>query len=443
MKPRTKLHVQVVELSNELYAISKEQKQWAFTHCLEHKGYANKSRAFCLDCGETFSLEFIKRKRAVCPHCQTKLVIDGTRKTTDKQVNYFAITEIVEDFQVVRNFKLYAYYKLGTPVKYFLQEILQYWVQPNGKKTMVGLNHNLNGYCDSWSGLMEIREEKRNYWHGKKYDVFPRKYHPESVFKKEYSKYGMDSNLSGINVVEAINILPKNPKAETLLKAKQYSLLGNYCNNHYNNSRYWDSVKICFRNKYKVKDSTMYFDYLDLLSYFKKDLHNAKYVCPANLKLEHNRLMNKKREIQRAEERERDRQRIIERQKRLEKAIVEYTERMQKFFELEFKKGNISITVLKSIDEFKEEGDELKHCVYTNEYYLREKSLILSARVDGKRAETIELKLPELKIEQSRGINNKSTEHHDKIIKLVKKNLEQIRKIVIQSRPRGRKKSAA
>jgi hypothetical protein len=98
---------------------------------------------------------------------------------------------------------------------------------------------------------------------------------------------------------------------------------------------------------------------------------------------------------------------------------------------------------LQSIDEFKEEGDELKHCVYTNEYYLKEQSLILSAKVDGKRVETIELKLPELKIEQSRGINNKSTEHHDQIIKLVEKNLKQIRKIVIQNRPRGKEKAAA
>ena len=116
---------------------------------------------------------------------------------------------------------------------------------------------------------------------------------------------------------------------------------------------------------------------------------------------------------------------------------------MQKFFDLEFKKGNISITVLKSIDEFKEEGDELKHCVYTNEYYLKEKSLILSAKVDGHRAETIELKLPELKIEQSRGLKNQPTKHHDTIIKLVESNLEKIRKIVIKTRPGGKEKSAA
>jgi hypothetical protein len=109
--------------------------------------------------------------------------------------------------------------------------------------------------------------------------------------------------------------------------------------------------------------------------------------------------------------------------------MKEYVERNKKFFALEIKDKNISISVLKSVEEFKEEGDELNHCVYTNEYYLKEKSLILSAKVDGKRTETIELILPTLKIEQSRGLNNNPTEHHQKIIQLVTRNLTKIKKL--------------
>lgn len=443
MKPRTKLHLRVAELSSRLISITQSQKEWSFRGCLPHKGYANKSSAFCLDCGETFSLELIKRKKAECPHCKTKLTIETTRNRTYEYTNYFAIAEVFGEFQVVRNFELIANYKKGQPVKRFLHEILQYWIQPDGKTTMFGLSHNSNWCMDSWSGSMEIRQENSRSWHGSKYDVYARHYHPESVFKTEYSKYGIDCNLAGINVLEAIKLLPNSPKAETILKAKQYSLLGHYHSNGVSVSRYWSSVKICFRNKYIVKDASMYFDYLDLLSYFRKDLHNAKYVCPKNLKAEHDRLMNKKREIIRLQEIERERQKIAIRQENLEKAIVEYVERTKKFFDLEFTKGNITIKVLQSVDEFKEEGDELKHCLYTNEYYLKEKSLILSARVDGKRAETIELKLPELKIEQSRGLNNSSTKHHEKIVDLVTKNIEQIRKIVIKTRPRGKSKLAA
>jgi hypothetical protein len=139
--------------------------------------------------------------------------------------------------------------------------------------------------------------------------------------------------------------------------------------------------------------------------------------------------MKKKREILAREERQRQRQEIIIRQQNLEKAMKEYVERNKKFFGLEIKDKNISISVLKSVEEFKEEGDDLNHCVYTNEYYLKEKSLILSAKVDGKRTETIELILPTLKIEQSRGLNNNPTEHHKKIISLVTKNLTKIKKL--------------
>jgi hypothetical protein len=77
-----------------------------------------------------------------------------------------------------------------------------------------------------------------------------------------------------------------------------------------------------------------------------------------------------------------------------------------KSFDLEFKRRQyFNNCIKKSIEEFKEEDDELKHCVYTNEYYLKEK-MKFSQPVDGRRAETIELKLPDLKIEQSHGLKS-------------------------------------
>jgi len=233
-----------------------------------------------------------------------------------------------------------------------------------------------------------------------------------------------------------MNRIENSPKIETLLKSKQNELLefSLYKDSRY--QTYWDSIKIVMRNKYKIKDHGIWYDYLDLLRYFNKDLRNAVYVCPKNLHKEHDRWMKKKREILRIQELENEKQRVIKRQQKLEKAIVQYIERNKKFFDLEFTKGNISISLLKSIDEFKEEGDELKHCVYTNEYYLKEKSLIFSAKVDGKRAETIELKLPELKIEQSRGLNNQSSKHHDSILELIKNSIPKIREVMKKSKPK-------
>ena len=89
--------------------------------------------------------------------------------------------------------------------------------------------------------------------------------------------------------------------------------------------------------------------------------------------------------------------------------------------------GLIIVKVLQSVDEFYEEGKAMHHCVYTNAYYNDENSLILSARIDGERIETVEVDLQTLKVVQSRGVCNSNTEYHDRIIKLVEDNAEQIR----------------
>lgn len=441
MKPRTKLQFEVLELSNRLLPISKSEKEWALKNCLDHVAFATKNKVTCLDCGSIFSPDLVKRKRATCPSCGTKLIVEKTLRRTAEQRVYFATAEVFGEFQVIRNYELNAKYKSGKPFDYYLHEILQYWVLPSGKMEMVGKNHHLSWHCDVWSGSMEIRKEGSSYWNNNKYAVYPYMYHPDSYFKPEYTKYGIDKDLKGINFLEAIKYVPKDPKLETLLKIKQHYILGAAVGSHSGNvRRYWSTLKICFRNKYIVKDASMYFDYLDLLQYFRKDVRNAKFVCPKNLKKEHDRLMNKKREIQRREERERQAQAAIKRQQNLEKAIIEYVEKFKKFFALEFVDGDLSIKLLQSVQEFKEEGDELKHCVYTNEYYLKN-ALVFSAKINGKRTETIELSLPNLIIEQSRGLNNVATEHHDRIVKIMKKGIPKIRNIIKPRKPKKVKES--
>ena len=59
MKPRTKLQRQVMDYSQHLNNIDKEILEWAKSDCLEHKGYATKSRVICMDCGQRFSPELV------------------------------------------------------------------------------------------------------------------------------------------------------------------------------------------------------------------------------------------------------------------------------------------------------------------------------------------------------------------------------------------------
>ena len=433
MKPRTKLHHRVLELSKILVPITEKQKQWAYKNCLNHLGYANKNRVLCLDCGETFSPQLVKRNSATCPRCQTKLKIKESRCTTDTQINFFAITEIVDEFQVIRNFELIANYKKGKKVNYSLKEILQDWIQPDLKVTKFGLKHHCTGFCDSWTGKMEIREGSRYSYYGAKYDVYARMYHPSSKFKPEYLKIGINKNLSGLSFIEAITKVPNKPRLETLLKAKRYDFL------HARESKinqYWNTIKICLRNKYKPNDIKDYFDYLDLLGYFNRDLLNAKYVCPKNLKKEHNRYVKKKIELQRKRDYEKSK-------KLIDTNNPIYIEQKQKFFDLVFSDSNIQIIPLKSVHEFLIEGQKLTHCVFTNSYYKKQDSLILSARIKNEPIETIEIDLKKMVVSQARGLGNKPTKYHDKIVELVNKNMHKIRAIVKPKKEKLIKKLAS
>jgi len=428
MKPKTKLQHQVLELSYYLPNIENKMLDWAKVSVLKHIGYATKSRVICMDCGEKFSPELVKRKRAKCPHCQQKLVIEESRKSTMKQHIFVAMCKVVDDFQVIRNFEIYSYHKAGKQTRYFVMEILQHWYLNEKKHEVVARNHTVNGYCDSWNGDMEIRKEYNRYYYSSsydKYDVYPEKLHPDSEIKPEFKKIGIDHTLKELSMLEAIKSIPKNQRAETLLKAKQYGLLYGEIKGHEPINFRWPSIKICMRNKYYVSDSKMWFDYLDLLSYFHKDLRNAHYVCPKDLKKSHDRLMNKKRAIQKKEDEERRKARAIENE-------AAFKVLKEKFMGLSFSDGLILIKVLESVQEYVEEGDKLHHCVFTNNYFSKPNTLCLSARIENEPIETIELSLNDFKILQCRGKHNQSSEHHDRIIQLMNKNIRKIKQLTKQ-----------
>lgn len=421
MKPKTKLQFEVIENSKRLDKNDNDMLAWAKVECLDHRGYATKSRVICMDCGQKFSPDLVIRKRAICPHCGTKIKVEQSRKRTDEQRTYIAYAEIYGDFQVIRNFELFAYYKADAPARYHIAEILQHWILPNGKREVVSRNHTINWYCDSWNGNMEIRRHYPRYYESTdRYDVYPYKYHPDSVFKREYEKYGINKNLEGLTFLEAIKFIPQYPSAETLLKRKQYGLLGYAYNHCAQFTRFWPSIKVCLRNNYKIKDVKIWFDYLELLQYLGKDLHNAHYVCPKNLKKEHDKLVEKKRSIQIKQEAERRRLKMLQDEKTFRKLRAG-------FFGIAFSSKAIEVRMLESVKDVMEEGDILHHCVFTNEYYLKPDSLILSAMVKGKRTETIEISLKQMKVVQCRGLQNQNSKYHDRIIELVNRNMHLIK----------------
>lgn len=203
---------------------------------------------------------------------------------------------------------------------------------------------------------------------------------------------------------------------ETLLKAGQQSLFKNFAtipSSHID--KYWASIKIAMRNRYIVKDASMWCDYIGLLIHFGKDIHNAKYVCPADLKGEHDRYLEKKREQQAKE-------RIKEKRAKALAEEERFRELKSKFFGIQFTDGLIQVKVLESVEAHLVEGEIMHHCVFSCGYHLKAESLILSATIEGKRIETVEINLKTLEVVQSRGVCNQNTEYHDRIVALVNKN---------------------
>lgn len=76
------------------------------------------------------------------------------------------------------------------------------------------------------------------------------------------------------------DLLKGGNDAELCIKTGQTDMLKHMYKTGYYQLRYKPSFNICNRNRYTIRDASMWNDYISLLSYFHKDLHNAKYVCP-------------------------------------------------------------------------------------------------------------------------------------------------------------------
>ena len=269
----------------------------------------------------------------------------------------------------------------------------------------------------------------------KVYDIDPICTYPRRRIIPEIKRNGFDGNLHGILPYDFFKAILSDSRAETLLKSGNIEHLRYFLSRPQVLDRCWNSYKIAMRNKYAITDISLWCDLVYLLERLGKDLRNPRFICPPDFKAAHDLYMGK-RQVQLERERQQqhrewEAERLERERKRLEEMAKEKDEYIRKkaaFLNLVLTDGLIIVKVLQSVDEFYEEGKAMHHCVYANAYYNNENSLILSARIDERRIETVEVDLRTLKVVQSRGVCNSNTEYHDRIIKLVEDNAEQIRK---------------
>ena len=101
-------------------------------------------------------------------------------------------------------------------------------------------------------------------------------------------------------------------------------------------------------------------------------------------------------------------------------------QRMSRYLDFVFSDGLIEITVLQTAEDFYNEGEAMHHCVYTNAYYAKDNSLVMSAHIGEKRIETVEIDLQHMSISQAHGSHNKNSEYNDRIVSPVQRNLPAI-----------------
>lgn len=438
MKPRNKAEQMVAKLSAKLPAITEKQKQWAKDTCFEKVGYYNKGEVWCMRCGKVHKKTAsplgidIVGDETICPHCGTHLKLVNSRKRKSIERWYFTIATTCRGFQVFRHFIIErSMYKVsenidGVHEQYFsINEAVQNWITEDGKEYVVARSCKPMAFVyDAWDFCkpMSIKDKgngKYSY-NPDKYDVNASFTYPVRRIIPKLKRNGFTFRCNRVSAsILAVMLLTDN-EAEMLIKTKQYDLLYTKSTRSIPQD-IKPSINICNRNGYKVKDASMWIDYIHMLQHFNMDTRNAKYVCPADLKKEHDKLLKRR-------EREEARQREIKRIREAQEWEKTYAQEKGRFFGICFGNEHIVITVVQSVAEMEEEGKAMHHCVYACGYYKKKESLILSAKdMNGKRIETIELNLKTFKVVQSRGVCNSNTPMHDEIISLINNNINLIK----------------
>ena len=416
MKPRNKFEQAVLTQSQHLRPITKAQRQWAFRECIDHYAYRlPKGKTTCMDCGHSWQM--IKpTEHCTCPQCGAGLEVITTRARKLQQRQYFTVLTTSGGYQVLRMYLLIAGMVKGYQASSSVMEIGQYWWDERGRQSIVAVQRTMGHYIDSFAyySPMAIRHDNEAYRFIARCPLYP-----EVKLSDTLQRNGFEGKCYGIAPTSLIPALLTDSRAETLMKARRTEHLAYFLSRPRNWDAYWPAYKITLRRDYDITDIALWCDYVDMLRRLGKDTHNAHYVCPEDLQQAHDEVHRKLRARQEREQEEHKRQKAQEDEARFQKLKAP-------FFGITFTDGTIQIRVLESVQEYIEEGQVLHHCVFSNEYHLKEKSLILSARIEGKRVETIEVSLETMQVIQCRGLMNQNTEYHERIIELVHQNIKQI-----------------
>ncbi len=417
MKPRNKKQERILAMSGQLRPLSNAQMQWALNYTINHFAYRLKNgKAVCLKCGHEWNAnEGVCR----CPHCGISLEVKTTKERVRKDKSYFNILTAKGGYQVIRMFLMSVELRKGIVAEPSFQEIGQYWLDENGNATVVGLRRTIGWYVDSFDycSKLELRRDNDAFQFIADQWVYPRIKVTDTI-----KRNGFDGHTYDINPLTLFKELLTNPKAETLMKSGDVEMLRYLCHSPFNADEidfYWKSIKVAKRAGFEFEDAQMWMDYIKMLERMGKDLHSPVLVAPHDLKTAHD-LYSAKVERQRIkQQREEDR-------KKAEADEAKFEELKGRYIGLVMTDGEIVVHTLNSVAEYYDEGSRQHICVGSAGYYLKENSLVFTAKIKGQTIATIEISLSDYSIIQCRAFANKVCKYQDRIAKIISDNTKMI-----------------
>lgn len=420
MRPRTKLQKQVAGLFPKMRPLTEAQRKWADEKCFGNMGYLCGHKVWCERCGHVFEIENPTHSQIAgetCPECGRELKVELSRCRKKRRDSSFSVITTCKGFQVLRFFEATIHARKGVPAEVYLNELFQNWIAPDGRDVVVGrslesVNYNLRFTYSPF----EVRESS----HPEAYTMEGKYLYSRKSIIPELRLRGWIPDWRGRSIphYRFMNALLTYPRTETLVKARQYALAEDAAY-HGIPDDIWPAVRICIRRGYIVNDAQTWRDMVRILIRLGKDVRNHVYVCPENLKEAHDRWDARFREIEARKE-------LKAMLRDLAEKNSAYKARMGGALGITLSNNSLTISPLQSVTEFYEEGKVMHHCVYSAGYYKRPHCLIMTARVDGERMETVEVDTRSGTVIQSRGKFNKNTTWHDAIVSLVNKEMTRI-----------------
>ena len=399
---------------------------------------------YCSECGGGF--EWIGQKE--CPYCHVKFTV-SPRQYERKETEYHMELEAKGDIQVTRVYRVERCTHYGKKSFTDVWEVERFFYAPNGERRVFARSvQGLSPYYDAfsrWSPITIRREGRHMSWSSEmRYNLCMNTYHVKSLTQQWKYKNIPELMKEYDNDTSVLRVIAY-PWAETLLKTGQEAMFRHMVRNREimpNGTEH--AFRICSRHQYVIDDPTIWIDTIAMLKYLHMDTHNPKFICPEDLLALHQQLFERKCkvDVRRAERArithiENEMKRKAEQDKKYAEMMRHWPAHFGNLLSLNLQSNNLDIRPLQSIDEFKQEGDTMHHCVYTMGYYdynKRPNCLILSAKDgDGKRLATIEYNTKDFSIVQCRAACNQVPERDAEIRGLINSNTATIQKLVAES----------